>query len=113
MEISYSELRSKIVVNLVDGRKLGHIVDLIFDLHTAKVLGIVVPGTRNVCSIFRRREDIFISYHNICKIGEDTILVELNPMPPQPPGNPSCRPCSTQGLSSKYLVDTDASQVRK
>lgn len=82
MEISYSELRSKIVVNLIDGRKLGHIVDLIFDQQTAKVLGIVVPGTRSMCSIFRPREDIFISYHNICKIGEDTILVELNPMPP-------------------------------
>ena len=85
MEISFCELRSKVVVNLSDGRKLGRIVDLVYDELTAKVLGLVVPGGRAFGGLFKAREDIFIPYHCICKIGEDTILVELGrPEPPKP-----------------------------
>lgn len=79
MENSFSEIRSKLVVNLVDGKKLGHIIDLIFDEQTAKILGVIVPGARSFFSFFKPKEDIFIPYHNICKIGEDTILVQLTP----------------------------------
>ena len=83
MEISFCELRSKTVVNLSDGRKLGRIIDLVYDEITARVLGLVVPGSRPF-GFFRAREDIFIPYHCICKIGEDTILVELGqPAPPK------------------------------
>ena len=78
MEISFSELRAKTVVNLTDGRRLGHIIDLIFDQNTSKILGVVVPGGRG--GLFKGREDLFIPYHCICKIGLDTILVELSPV---------------------------------
>ena len=87
MEVSFCELRSKTVVNLSDGRKLGRIVDLVYDECTAKVLGVVVPGGRSFI-FFKSKEDIFIPYHCICKIGEDTILVELGqPVPPPQPNN--------------------------
>ncbi len=79
MENSFSDIRSKLVVNLIDGQKLGPIVDLIFEKRTAKILGVIVPGTKNFFSFFKPKEDIFIPYHNICKIGEDTILVQLTP----------------------------------
>lgn len=79
MENSFSELRSKLVVNLVDGKKLGHIIDLIFEQSTAKILGVIVPGSRGFLSLFKSKEDIFIPYHCICKIGEDTVLVQLTP----------------------------------
>ena len=84
METSFCELRTKIVVNLVDGRKLGNVIDLVFDQSTSKVLGIVVPCTKSVWQIFKNQQDIFIPYHNICRIGEDTILVELTPSLPPP-----------------------------
>ena len=79
MEISFCELRTKIVVNLSDGRKLGHVIDLIFDQNSAKVLGVVVPSAQNALSTLRPNEDIFIPFHQICRIGTDTILVELSP----------------------------------
>ena len=60
MEISFCELRTKTVVNLSDGKKLGRIVDLVYDELTAKVLGLVVPGGRSFAGIFKSREDIFI-----------------------------------------------------
>jgi len=103
METSFTELRSKIVVNLVDGRKLGHIIDLIIEQNSAKVLGIIVPGCRSTWSIFRSREDIFIPYHCICKIGADTILVELNPTPVQ-----SDPYCYCQQNSHGYLAGTNS-----
>ncbi len=78
MEISFSEFREKTVINLVDGKRLGHIIDLVFEQRTAKVLGVVVPAMKT--TLFRSREDIFIPYRCIIKIGVDTILVELNPV---------------------------------
>ena len=78
MEISFSELRTKIVVSLVDGKRLGNVIDLIFDETSAKILGVIVPGSKGLSSIFKSREDIFIPYHHICKIGQDTILVDLS-----------------------------------
>jgi len=78
MEISFSELRAKTVVNLVDGRRMGHIIDIVLEQTSAKILGVVVPGVKT--TLFRTREDIFIPYCCIVKIGLDTILVELNPV---------------------------------
>lgn len=78
MEVSFSELRSKIVINLVDGKKLGHITDIIFEQSTAKILGLIVPCTKGFFNFFRPPQDIFIPYHSICRIGQDTILVELS-----------------------------------
>lgn len=77
METSFIELRCKQVINVVDGRTLGHITDMILDIHTARILGLVVPGNKSFFNLFRNNDDLFIPYCNICKIGEDTILVEL------------------------------------
>ena len=76
MESSFLELRCKEVINVTDGRKLGHIVDLIFDLPTGKICGLVVPGDKNFWNIFKSGNELFIPYNQICKIGDDTILVE-------------------------------------
>lgn len=85
MEISFSEFRAKTVVNLTDGRKLGHVIDLIFDQNSAKITGVVVPGNRG--GLFKGKEDLFIPYQCICKIGLDTILVQLNPISTTVAGN--------------------------
>lgn len=74
MEISFCDLRQKEVVNICDGRRLGKVVDLVISLTSCKVLGIVVPGNRK---IFNTKEDIFIPWRNIQKIGDDVVLVQL------------------------------------
>lgn len=79
MELSFCDLRAKEVVNVPDGRKLGNIIDMVFDTCTGRVTGIVVPCERNFFSIFKTNRDIFIPYHRIRKIGRDIILVEINP----------------------------------
>lgn len=75
MEISYSDLRVKEVVNLQNGVRMGKIIDMIVDCNGKNVLGLVVPG---VHKLFKANEDIFIPWCNIAKIGSDVILVNLD-----------------------------------
>ena len=78
MESSFLELKSKQVINTVDGKCLGHITDIIFDIATARVCGFIVPEIRSgFISLFRACKDIFIPFDCVCKIGVDVILVEL------------------------------------
>lgn len=78
VETSFFELRSKDVINVTDGKCLGHICDIVLEICTGQILGFVVPSSKTFLNIFKSGEDIFIPYNNICKIGEDVILVELN-----------------------------------
>ncbi len=75
MELSYSELRSKEVVNLQNGARMGKIIDMIVDSDGKGVLGVVVPGVKK---LFKPAEDIFVPWCNISKIGSDVILVSLD-----------------------------------
>ena len=77
-ELAFCELRCKEVINVLDGKCLGRVCDIIFSRHGAKVLGFVVPGDGKF-HLFKRREDMFIPFERICKIGIDVILVELKP----------------------------------
>lgn len=77
LESSFLELRCKEVVNVVDGKRLGHIVDIVFELASGRITGLVVPGDRNIWNVFKSGGEIFVPYNQICKIGDDTILVEL------------------------------------
>ena len=45
MEVSFQELKCKQVINTVDGKCLGHITDVIFDIVSAKTLGFVHPSS--------------------------------------------------------------------
>ena len=77
-ELAFCELRCKEVINVIDGKCLGRVCDIIFSRCSSKVLGFVVPGEAGF-RIFRKREDMFIPFERICKIGIDVILVELKP----------------------------------
>ena len=66
------------MINTVDGKCLGHITDIIFDVVCAKALGFVVPQpNQGFFGLFKGGKDIFIPFDCVCKIGVDVILVEL------------------------------------
>ena len=44
--MSFVELRGKEVINVIDGRLLGNICDVIFDIGRNCILGFLVPGTK-------------------------------------------------------------------
>ena len=86
MEMTFHELRSKEVINLLDGRRLGRICDLVFDMDSCCVIGFVVPLERH---ILRPRDDVFIPWREIQKIGDDVIFVRLcEPTVPREPSRP-------------------------
>lgn len=78
METSFSELRQKDVINLVDGSCLGRTCDVVFTYPEGRVCGIVVPGSKGWH--FFRRNELFIELKSITKIGEDVVLVNLRPV---------------------------------
>ncbi len=74
-EFSFTELKCKLVINVLDGKILGNIIDIIFFPQTGKILGFVVPGEKR--GWFKSCETIFIPYSCVCKVGIDCILVKL------------------------------------
>ena len=75
METSFEELREKEVININSGKKLGHIIDVVFDLTSSKIMGIILPGEKK---IFKKGDDIFVAVDEIQRIGDDVILVGIN-----------------------------------
>ena len=71
-----SDFKTKEVININDGKRLGTITDIEINVETGKLTAIVVPGTGKFLGLFGRDEDIVISWEKINKIGTDVILVE-------------------------------------
>ncbi|GAX90994.1 YlmC/YmxH family sporulation protein [Effusibacillus lacus] len=77
--IKVSELQSKDVVSITDGKRLGMIGDLDIDLENGMIRAIVVPSTGRFFGLFGSSQDYVIPWNQIVKIGADVVLVELNP----------------------------------
>ncbi len=75
MEITFEQLREKEVINICTGKKLGRVIDIVFDLRNASLKGLVVPGDKK---LFKKSDDIFIAIRQIRRIGDDVILVAIN-----------------------------------
>lgn len=115
MELTYSELKKRDVINVTDGRCLGRIIDLRLSFPEGVLVGIIVPGRRvkGILRIFDKSE-LYIDESRIIRIGGDVILVDINcgevcspsiganshkkqnhqpPSPPCPPKTPCPLPC--------------------
>ena len=79
VDVSFCELRTKMVINVVDGKALGRIADIVFSRENAKVIGVVVPGDKNF-RLWGYKNELFVPYDNILRIGLDAVLVELRPI---------------------------------
>ena len=74
--IKISDLRNRDVVNILDGKNLGNIIDIDLDLDNGKVLALVLPG-RVKGFLFTKREEVVVPWQKIVRIGRDVILVEV------------------------------------
>ena len=70
-----SDLQSKNIVNINDGRNIGTIIDVKIDEQTGSVVSLILEGGKNFFSFSNRGVDTEINWKNIEKIGEDVILV--------------------------------------
>ncbi len=70
-----SDLQIKDVVSLVDGRKLGKIIDIELEENGSVSYFVVEP--KRFFRFFGSSGEINVSMNQIKKIGEDVILVEI------------------------------------
>lgn len=76
--VKLSDLRTREVINTLDGKKLGNIIDIDLDIERGRVLAIMLPGQVKGWSVFTKREEIIVPWEKIVRIGKDVILVELS-----------------------------------
>jgi YlmC/YmxH family sporulation protein len=72
-----SDLRTRDVINVSDGKRLGTINDLEVDLDTGVIRSVVVPNPIRMFSFWGKKDDLVIPWNKIRKIGIDVILVDL------------------------------------
>ena len=71
-----SELQDKDVVNIVDGKRIGNIIDVKIDAD-GKTTGLIVEKYKFIISMFNNNV-VEIKWQQIEKIGKDVILVNIN-----------------------------------
>ena len=71
------ELREREVINICNCKRLGCVVDIVFDCCNGCVEAIVVPGPGKICGFLGTDSEFVIPFSCIKKIGPDIILVEI------------------------------------
>ena len=107
MDISYNELRNKEIVNLCDGSKMGHIIDMLFNSDSGKIVGVVVPGEKR---FFKKSGELFIPLEKIRRIGDDVILIRFDLS--NNFGNYNIPGKNSRNVSSKIYKMTDGEKER-
>lgn len=68
-----SDLQNKDIVNIIDGKRIGNIIDVSLD-ETGKMISLIVSKSK--FNLFNNSE-IEIKWNQISKIGEDVILIDF------------------------------------
>ena len=74
--IRLSELQTKEVISVVDGRRLGFIIDLEIDVRNGKILSLILADQESKGHLFGKTEEMQIPWKHILRIGADVILVK-------------------------------------
>ena len=71
-----SDLQSKVIVNINDGKKIGNIIDI--DINKDGLSsGIIVEKSKFIISRFSSGGEVVVKWDQIERIGEDVILVNI------------------------------------
>lgn len=76
--IRISEAKTKEVINISNGERLGYIYDFEIDLDKGVIVAMIMSTSPKGLSLFVKQNDIIIGWDEIVKIGQDTILVNYN-----------------------------------
>ncbi len=80
---SSEDFREKEVVNVCDGKKLGCVAEVEFNVSDGKLTAIIVPIEGGFLGL-GSKERIIIPWEKIVRIGEDVILVNAEGLFPLP-----------------------------
>lgn len=79
-----SDFQTKEIVNVENGKRLGHVGDLDVNLSSGKIENLIIPGAGKIMGLFGRDNDIVVPWSNIVRIGADVILVRFYNDPDAP-----------------------------
>ena len=71
-----SDLQNKDVVNVMDGKKVGSIIDVNINME-GKLESFILEKSKFFVSMFSSANEIEVRWGQIEKIGEDVILVKI------------------------------------
>ena len=71
-----SDLQNKTIINIVDGKNIGNIIDIEIS-EDGLAIGLIVEKHKFIISNLTSKKEILINWKQIDKIGEDVILVNL------------------------------------
>lgn len=72
--MNLSDLQNKDIVNVLDGKKIGNIVDARFNIQTGHIEKLIIEPSKSLFSL--KNTSLEIDFNKITKIGEDVILIE-------------------------------------
>ena len=72
--MNLSDLQNKDIINILDGKKIGNIIDAKFNPLNGVIEKLVLSPSKSLFSL--KNEVIEITFNKIKKIGEDVILIE-------------------------------------
>jgi YlmC/YmxH family sporulation protein len=78
MKMRISDLQQKDVVNIIDGKKLGHVTDVDFDMQHGRIEALFIPNEVRFFGFLGGGTELMIEWQQIVKIGTDVILVRLH-----------------------------------
>lgn len=70
------DMRSREVISVRDGARLGYLGDIEIDTESASLAAIVVYGRARFFGLFGHEADCVIPWSDITTIGEDAVLVD-------------------------------------
>lgn len=76
MTYKFSELKSKEVIHIENGERLGFVYDIEIDFDTGKIISLSVPGAYKAMGLLGREDDRVIKWEDIRKIGDDLIMIK-------------------------------------
>lgn len=81
------DLRSKEIINVLDGSRMGFAGDIALDLKQAQITHLILCGRNRCFGLLGREPDLFIPWKQVETIGEETILVRYDaPVAERPKG---------------------------
>ncbi|WP_353892194.1 YlmC/YmxH family sporulation protein [Proteinivorax hydrogeniformans] len=71
-----SDLREREIVNLGDGKVLGHFDDLEINADSGQIKALIVTGQSGFLGLMSSGNDYIIPWNKIKKIGQDVIIID-------------------------------------
>ena len=76
MNIIFNELKTKEIIRINTGERIGFVNDLEIDCDSGAIKSLIVHGAYRGFGLFGKDEDTYISWDKIEKIGTDFIVIK-------------------------------------